>query len=60
MPLVPTTLATDLKTAFSNSSDPATKALTDAFYDQLAICITDQIKRGEAIVPSTPITVLIT
>ncbi len=52
MPLNPADLANDLKAAFSNSTDPATKALTDAFYLQMAVCITDQIKRGVCVVPS--------
>lgn len=49
MALTPTALATDLKTAFSNSPDPALKALTDAHYDALAVCITNHIKRGSII-----------
>jgi len=52
MPLNPIDLSNDLIAAFSTSSDPATKALTDAFYVQMAICITDHIKRGVCIVPS--------
>lgn len=46
MALNPVDLENDLKTAFSNSPDPALKALTDAFYTQLAICIDTHIKRG--------------
>jgi hypothetical protein len=60
MALDPQDLANDLKTAFSNSPDPALKALTDTFYDTLAICITDQILRGEVTINSTPATVNIT
>lgn len=46
MPLNPNDLAADLKTALSNSPDPAVKALTDGFYNALAVAITNHIKRG--------------
>jgi hypothetical protein len=46
MALNPVDLSNDLKAAFSNSPDPAIKALTDAFYVQLAVCINTHIKRG--------------
>lgn len=49
MPLNPVLLAEDLKSQFSQSSDPALKALTDAFYDKLAICIDTHIKRGTVV-----------
>lgn len=60
MPINSATLATALKASFSNSSDPVLKALTDAHYTQMAVDITNQIKTGSAVVPSVPITVLIT
>lgn len=50
MPLNPADLANDLKAALSNSPDPTLQGLTDAFYDTLATCITDQILRAEVTV----------
>jgi hypothetical protein len=38
---------TDLKTAFSTSSDPTLKALTDAHWDQFATLIHNYIETGE-------------
>jgi len=60
MALDPNDLANDLKAAFSNSPDPALKALTDSFYDALAVCITDQILRGEVTVSGNAETVNVT
>lgn len=47
MALDPTLLATDLKTAFSTSPEPALKAITDAHWDQMAAIITTHILRAK-------------
>ncbi len=47
MALNQATLATQFKTAFSTSPDPAIKALTDAHWDQMAAIIFTFVKSGQ-------------
>lgn len=49
MALNPTLLATNLKNAFSTSTNPQLKALTDAHYDQLAVIINNHILTAQVV-----------